>query len=123
MATIYDVCAKAGVSMATVSRVINGNDIVKKSTQQKVLKAMKSLDYKPNINAQSLASKVTNSVGILVSEISGPVYGPMMSAIEEELRASGKHVFITSGHSDEEREKESIDFLISRNCDALIMHV
>ena len=123
MATIYDVCEKAGVSMATVSRVINGNDIVKKSTRQKVLKAMQSLNYTPNINAQSLASKVTNSVGILVSEISGPVYGPMMSAIEEELRASGKHVFITSGHSDEVREKESIDFLISRNCDALIMHV
>jgi len=123
MATIYDVCSKAGVSMATVSRVINGNDNVRAKTRQKVLAAMKSLGYKPNISAQSLASKVTNSIGILVSELSGPVYGPMMSGIEEELRTAGKHAFIATGHSDIDREKESIDFLISRNCDALIMHV
>ena len=123
MATIYDVCAKAGVSMATVSRVINGNDNVRKSTRQKVLKAMDSLNYKPNVIAQSLASKVSNSVGVLVSELSGPVFGQMMSGIEEELRKAGKHVFIASGHSDLEREKEGIEILISRNCDALIMHV
>ena len=123
MATIYDVCSKAGVSMATVSRVINSNDNVRKETRQKVLAAMDSLGFKPNIIAQSLASNRTNSVGILISELSGPVYGPMMSGIEEELRKAGKHVFIATGHSDFEREKESIEFLISRNCDALIMHV
>jgi len=123
MATIYDVCSKAGVSMATVSRVINGNNNVREQTRQKVLDAMKTLGYKPNISAQSLASKVTNSVGVLVSELSGPVYGPMMSEIESELRKAGKHVFIASGHSDAKQEKENIEFLISRNCDALIMHV
>jgi len=123
MATIYDVCDKAGVSMATVSRVINGNENVRKNTRQKVLDAMKSLGYKPNIIAQSLASKRTNSIGIHVSELSGPFYGPMMAGVEDELRKAGKHVFITSGHDDEKREKESIDFLISRNCDALILHV
>jgi len=109
--------------MATVSRVINGSDNVRAKTRLKVLDAMKSLGYKPNISAQSLASKVTNSVGILVSELVGPVYGPMMSGIEEELRKAGKHAFIATGHSDVDREKESIDFLVSRNCDALIMHV
>ncbi len=123
MATIYDVCSKAGVSMATVSRVINGTDNVREKTRQKVLSAMKSLGYKPNINAQSLASKVTNSIGISVPELSGPFFGPMMSGIEKELRKAGKHAFIASGHSVLEQEKESIDFLISRNCDALIMHV
>jgi len=123
MATIYDVCSKAGVSMATVSRVINGNDNVREKTRLKVLDAMKKLGYKPNINAQSLASKVTNSIGISVSELSGPFFGPMMSGIEKELRKAGKHAFIASGHSNLEQEKESIDFLISRNCDALIMHV
>ncbi|MCP4273196.1 MAG: LacI family DNA-binding transcriptional regulator [Gammaproteobacteria bacterium] len=123
MATIYDVCSKAGVSMATVSRVINGNDNVRDKTRQKVLDAMKALGYKPNINAQSLASKVTHSIGILVSELYGPIFGPMMGEIESELRKSGKHVFIASGHSDADQEKENIEFLISRNCDALIMHV
>jgi LacI family transcriptional regulator len=123
MATIYDVCSKAEVSMATVSRVINGNPNVREKTRLKVKAAMDALGYKPNSIAQSLASKRSNSVGVLVSELYGPVYGPMMSGIEEELRKAGKHVFIATGHSDEEREKESIEFLISRNCDALIMHV
>lgn len=123
MATIYDVCSKAEVSMATVSRVINGNPNVREKTRLKVKVAMDALGYKPNSIAQSLASKRSNSVGVLVSELYGPVYGPMMSGIEEELRKAGKHVFIATGHSDEEREKESIEFLISRNCDALIMHV
>ena len=123
MATIYDVCKKAKVSMATVSRVINGNENVRKVTRQKVLDAMNELGYKPNVIAQSLASKRSNSVGIQVSELTGPVYGPMMAGIEDELRNSAKHVVITSGHSDEEREKESIEFLISRNCDAMILHV
>jgi len=123
MSTIYDVCSKAEVSMATVSRVINGNPNVRESTRLKVLGVMAELDYKPNSIAQSLASKRSNSVGVLVSKLMGPVYGPMMSGIEEELRKAGKHVFIATGHSDEEKEKESIEFLISRNCDALIMHV
>lgn len=123
MSTIYDVCRQANVSMATVSRVINGNDNVRSTTRQKVLDAMDALGYKPNIIAQSLASKRSNSVGIQVSELTGPVYGPMMAGIEDELRQSNKHVFITSGHSDEAREKESIDILMSRNCDALILHV
>jgi LacI family transcriptional regulator len=123
MATIYDVCSIAEVSMATVSRVINGNPNVREKTRLKVKAAMAELEYKPNSIAQSLASRRSNSVGVLVSELYGPVYGPMMSGIEEELRKAGKHVFIATGHSDEEREKESIEFLISRNCDALIMHV
>lgn len=123
MSTIYDVCKKAKVSMATVSRVINGNENVRAATRQKVLDAMDSLGYKPNAVAQSLASKRSNSIGIQVSELMGPVYGPMMAGIEDELRKSNKYVFITSGHSDEAREKESIEFLISRNCDALILHV
>ena len=123
MATIYEVSKLAGVSLATVSRVTSKNTKVSDKTRQKVLDAMKELDYRPNSIAQSLASNRTNSVGILVSELHGPFFGLMMAGIEEELRVAGKHVIITTGHSDEEKEKDGIDFLISRNCDALILHV
>lgn len=123
MSTIYDVCILAGVSMATVSRVINSNAKVTEKTRKKVQDAMDELGYRPNAVAQSLASSRSNSIGVLVSELYGPFYGSMMSGIEAELRSVGKHVFITSGHSDQEREKESIEFLISRKCDALILHV
>jgi len=123
MATIYEVSDLAGVSLATVSRVINKNARVSDKTKNKVLDAMAQLGYRPNSIAQSLASNRSNSVGILVSELHGPFFGQMMAGIEAELRAAGKHVIITTGHSEEDKEKDGIEFLISRNCDAIILHV
>ena len=123
MATIYEVSKLAGVSLATVSRVMNKNANVSDNTREKVTVAMSKLGYRPNSIAQSLASNCSNSVGLLVSELHGPFYGPMMSGIENTFRNHGKHVIIAAGHSDAEREQQGIEFLISRNCDGLILHV
>lgn len=123
MATIYQVSELAGVSLATVSRVMNNNTNVSDATRAKVLAAMEQLGYRPNTIAQSLASNRSNSIGILVSELHGPFYGDMLSGIESECRAAGKHVIIAAGHSEEASEIDGIEFLISRNCDALILHV
>jgi LacI family transcriptional regulator len=123
MATIYEVSELAGVSLATVSRVMNKNARVSEKTRDKVLAAMKELDYRPNSIARSLASNRTDSVGILVSELRGLFYSQIMSGIEELLRASEKHVIIAAGHSKESEEIDGIEFLISRRCDALILHV
>jgi LacI family transcriptional regulator len=123
MATIYEVSELAGVSLATVSRVMNNNARVSDATRAKVLAAMETLGYRPNSIAQSLASNRSNSVGILVSELHGPFYGEMLSGIENECRAAGKHVIIAAGHSEEASEIDGIEFLISRSCDALILHV
>lgn len=123
MATIYEVSELAGVSLATVSRVINNSDKVRAQTRRKVEAAMKELGFRPNSFAQSLASNRSNSVGILVPELHGPFFGAMLASIELELRNQGKHVIITAGHSDAEREKEGIEFLASRRCDALILFV
>jgi len=122
MATIYEVSKLAGVSLATVSRVINKSGKVADATRSRVEVAMQQLGYRPNAIAQSLASSRSNSVGILVPELHGPFFGIMMSSIEDELRAAGKHVIISAGHSDEAKERESIEFLASRQCDALILH-
>ncbi len=123
MATIYEVSKLAGVSLATVSRVMNNNARVSDKTKQKVVDAMAELGYRPNSIAQSLASNCTNSVGILVSELHGDFFGQMMAGIELELRAAGKHVIITTGDNEEDKEKDGIEFLIGRNCDAIILHV
>ncbi len=123
MATIYQVSELAKVSLATVSRVMNGNARVSEKTRNRVLAAMKELGYRPNTIAQSLASNRSNCIGLLVSEIHGPFFGQMMSGVETEIRAAGKHVIITTGHSEEDKEKDGIEFLISRNCDAIILHV
>jgi len=123
MATIYEVSKLAGVSLATVSRVMNDSAKVSEKTREKVLAAMRELDYRPNSFAQSLASNRSNCVGVLVSELHGPIFGAMISGIELELRRSGKFVIASAGHSDAEKEKEGIRFLVSRNVDALILHV
>ncbi len=120
---MYEVAKLADVSIATVSRVVNTDSRVKEKTRQKVLSAMLSLGYQPNSIAQSLATRTSNSVGVLVSELHGAFYGAMLSAIEETLRGAGKFVLVATGHSKEELEREAIRFLVSRNCDALIVHV
>jgi len=123
MATIYEVSELAGVSLATVSRVMNDSSKVSPKTREKVEAAMKELGYRPNLIAQSLASNRSNSVGVLVPMFFGPFYGEMLAGIEAELRDAGKHAIITAGHSDEASELEGIEFLLSRNCDALILYV
>ena len=123
MATIYEVSDLAGVSLATVSRVLNDSDRVSAKTREKVLAAMAELDYRPNSIAQSLASNRSNCVGVLVSEVYGPIFGAMLAGIEAELRAAGKFAIFATGHNDKEKEREAIRFLIGRNCDALILHV
>jgi LacI family transcriptional regulator len=123
MATIYEVSELAGVSVATVSRVVNGSGRVSEKTEKKVLEAMKKLGYRPNSAAQALASNRSNCVGVLVSELHGPFYGALLSAIEEALRSAGKFVIVAAGHSNETQEKEGIQALVSRDCDALIVHV
>jgi len=60
---------------------------------------------------------------VLVSELHGPFFGAMLSSIEQSLKAAGKFVMVAAGHSKEEQEREAIRFLVSRNCDALIVHV
>jgi LacI family transcriptional regulator len=123
MANIYEVAELAGVSLATVSRVINPGAKVSDKTRQKVLAAMDQLGYKPNSIAQSLATRSSNAVGVLVSELHGPFFGAMLSAIEKTFKAAGKFVLVAAGHSNEVQEREAIRFLVSRNCDALIVHV
>src|SRR5262245_63087355 len=110
MANIYEVAELAGVSLATVSRVINpgGGAKVAEKTRQKVLAAMKELGYQPNSIAQSLATRSSNSVGVLVSELHGPFYGAMLSAIEETLRGAGKFVLVAAGHSKEAQARQAI---------------
>lgn len=122
MANIYEVAELAGVSLATVSRVINPGAKVSDKTRQKVLAAMQQLGYQPNSIAQALATRTSNAVGVLVSELYGPFFGAMLSAIETTLKAAGKFVMVAAGHNCEVQERDAIRFLVSRNCDALIVH-
>ena len=123
MVTIKQVSELAGVSSATVSRVINNTGTVKEKTRQQVLDAMEKLGYRHNVIAASLASNKTHTVGYVVPELHGSFFGAMMAGSEKVLRQANKHMFIVAGHSDEALEKKEIEALLSRRCDALILHV
>ncbi|MCZ8530251.1 LacI family DNA-binding transcriptional regulator [Alteromonas sp. PRIM-21] len=122
MPTIYQVAERAGVSLSTVSRVLNGKASVNKVLRERVEKAVEELNYRPNSVARSLANSRTDSIGVLVPELNAPFFGDLMQAVESTLRAADKHVIITVGRNCLETEKDAVEFLISRNCDALIMH-
>ncbi|MCH8532567.1 MAG: LacI family transcriptional regulator [Saccharospirillum sp.] len=123
MPTIKEVSELARVSQATVSRVMNGSDRVTESTRKRVMEAMKALGYRPNSAAQSLASNRSNSIGMVVSQLDGPFYGPMMAGVEDTLRQAHKHLIIAAGHGEAAAEEEAIEFLINRQVDGLILLV
>lgn len=123
MTTIYKVAERAGVSLSTVSRVLNGRKTVNEALRKKVEAAVKEMNYRPSSVARSLATSRSDSVGVLVSELATPFFGEMLQSIETTLREANKHVIITVGHNDLQQEKEAVEFLISRNCDALILQV
>lgn len=122
MTTIKHVSEHAGVSQATVSRVINGTSRVSHSKKLKVEQAIKELGYRPNSIAQALASSRSGSIGIVVPELGGPFFSGILHSIEENLRRFGYHAVVTAGSNSEQGQKESVEFLLGRRVDALILH-
>jgi len=95
-ATIDDVARYAGVSIATVSRVVNTTGQVAQSTRERVFDAIAALNYTPHAAAKGLASRRTNTLGLIVSEISGAFFQPMLKGIEAGVRAYGYDLLIHS---------------------------
>ena len=118
---ILGVAKLAGVSASTVSRVTSGNAVVRPETRQRVKEAMEKLGYKPNPAAQSLSSKRSNTIGMVVAGLDGPFYGQMIAGVESTLRKHSKHLLIASGSGNTSSEVEAIEFLLSRQVDGLIL--
>jgi len=122
MATIKDVAKKAGVSIATVSRVINKSPQASKAAITSVEEAMKSLGYRPNANARALVSRKTNTIGVLVSDVSDPFFGSLLKAVDKVARQNNKHLLIGNGDYDANTEREAIEFLINSCSESLVLH-
>lgn len=122
MATIKDVAKEAGVSVATVSRVINKSPKASAASIDAVTQAMSKLGYRPNANARALVNQSTDTVGVLVSDVSDPFFGTMVKTIDTIAQANGKHILICNGYHDPEREKAAIELLINSRCESLILH-
>ncbi len=122
VANIKDVAKLAGVSISTVSRVINNSATVVQHKRDAVLRAMSELQYKPNSFAKALVSNKSNTIGLVVGDLADPFFGLLMKGVEKVSNQYSKQLLISSGHHDEEQERQAINSLIDRRCDALIIH-
>jgi len=122
MATIKDVALLANVSVATVSRVTNKSPKASKASILAVHAAMQTLSYRPNANARALASQTTNTVGVVVGDVSDPFFGALVKAVDQVAFAKGKHLLIGNGYHDATCERQAIELLINSRCDALVVH-
>lgn len=122
MATMLDVSLRAGVSKATVSRVLNGTGQVKESTRQQVFKAMEELGYRPNFLARSLANRTSNSIGLVVSTFDGFYFGRLLQQASRQTESYGKQLIVTDGHDIPELETRAVQMLADRQCDAIVLY-
>lgn len=121
MATsIKDVAKEAGVSIATVSRVLNDIDVVNEDTKKKVLDAIKKLGYRPNIVARSLKTQRTKTIGILIPDISSQFYPEIVRGAEDVSHIYDYNVILCNSDFDPEKEKEYLRVLKEKMVDGVI---
>lgn len=122
MPTIRDVAKLAGVSVATVSRVLNSSSKVSEQARTAVLKAQRELDFHLNANARTLARKDSEIIGVTVSDVSDPYFGCMVRACENAAHALGCSLLVCQGLHEAEREIAAIENLLSHHCRGMIVH-
>lgn len=118
--TIYDVAKRAKVSMATVSRVINGNTNVKPSTRKKVLDAIEELGFRPNAVARGLASRKTTSVGVIIPDISNLFFAELARGIEDIATMFKYHIILSSSDQNKTKELDLFEKMLEKQVDGVI---
>ncbi len=118
--TIYDVAREAGVSMATVSRVINGSANVKPSTRKKVLRVIEELGYRPNAVARGLASKKTTTIGVILPDISSAFFAELARGIEDIANMYHYNIILSNSDQNLDKELKLINNLLEKQVDGLL---
>ncbi|GGG09423.1 catabolite control protein A [Paenibacillus abyssi] len=118
--TIYDVAREAGVSMATVSRVVNNNPNVKPQTRKKVFEAIERLGYRPNAVARGLASKKTTTVGVVIPDISNAIFAEVARGIEDIANMYHYNIILCNADKKKEKEIRVINTLLEKQVDGLL---
>ena len=119
--TIYDISKKAGVSIATVSRVLNGSTNVKPKTKKKVMDIIEQYGYKPNAFARGLGLNSMKTIGILCADSSDLYLAKAIYYIEQNLRDNDYNSVLCCTGYEVENKKESLNLLLSQHVDAVIM--
>lgn len=118
--TIYDVAREANVSMATVSRVVNGNPNVKPATRKKVLDCIERLGYRPNAVARGLASKKTTTIGVIVPDMSKSYYAELSRGIADVATMYEYDIIISNSDKSTSREVELFEDHLGKQVDGVI---
>nr|AAO43402.1 catabolite control protein A [Lysinibacillus sphaericus] len=119
--TIYDVAREANVSMATVSRVVNGNQNVKPATRKKVLEVIERLEYRPNAVARGLASKKTTTVGVIIPDIANNVYAELARGVEDIATMYRYNIILANSDQHEDKELQLLDTMLGKQVDGIVM--
>lgn len=119
--TISDVAKKANVSVATVSRVMNGNYPVKESTKKVVLQAIKELNYIPNMQAKELTKQTSTTVGVISPSINNMFFPEVINGIQSKLNKSCYSLILNCSNNDMNHEIRCVNDLVSRNVAGFII--
>jgi LacI family transcriptional regulator len=118
---IRDVAKKAGVSVGTVSRVVNGHPSVTTAKRERVQRAIAELRYRPDVFAQSLRKRTSNTIGVIIPDIRNPFFAELMQCIEIRARGLGYSVLFGSSHEDPEAEADHIEAFAARKVDGILL--
>ena len=119
-ASIKDVAREAGVSIATVSRVLNDIDVVNEDTKKKVKDAIKKLSYRPNIVARSLKTQKSSTIGIIIPDISNQFYPEIVRGCEDVANIYNYNIMLCNADLDVDKEMEAFRILKEKMIDGVI---
>ena len=109
MATLKDVAKASGLTVGTVSRVLNNRGYISDKTREKVYRVMKELDYQPNEMARSLSKQKNNIIGVILPQIEHPYFAKVLSRLEREAAKQGYRIMLFVSRNKEEREEQCIE--------------
>ncbi|MDF2684092.1 MAG: LacI family transcriptional regulator [Brevibacillus sp.] len=119
--TIYDVAKKAGVSIATVSKVINNTGRISEKTRKKILALMEEMEYQPSVVASALTGKSTYTIGLLIPDLANPFFSEIARSIEDRGHSLGYNIVICSTDYDPEKEAKYTSLLKQKSVDGIIL--
>lgn len=119
--TIKDVAEKAGVSHATVSRALNNHEEINIETRNRIKQIAKELNYFPNSLARGLVKNTSNSIGVVLPDISNPFFPKIIRGVEDFAHYSGRSVIITNTSYDEQKEVKCVKEMVERRVEGLVV--
>ena len=119
--TLKYIAKELGVSVSTVSRALNGKTVVKEATRQRVLEAAKKYNYMPNEVARSLQKSATETIAVVLPDVSETFFGTIVKEIERVVARAGYMIILADTHEKAAKEQKYLDMLFKRRIDALVL--